>query len=125
MKKETISAIIFGIVLGSFLAIILITKNREQQLEKSKTIAPLEKGKQTSQATNLNIRQLEISEPGNKSIVYKNTIVIKGMFTKNSLIIVQSPIKDLVFKNENEEFSVDFPLVLGENIIRIGAYPQN
>lgn len=125
MKKETIAAIIFGIVLGSLLAIILITKNRERQLEKSKTISPQEKGKQTSQATNLNIRQLEITEPGDKSIVYKNTIAIKGSFTKNSLIIIQSPIKDLVFKNDKEEFSVDFPLALGENVIRVGGYPQD
>jgi hypothetical protein len=124
MKKEAIVAIVFGIVLGSILGIVLILKNKEQQLAKSKTITPLEKGKMTSQATNV-VSQLEVTEPGDKSIVYKNTIIIKGSFTKNSLIIIQSPIKDLVFKNDKEQFSVDLPLALGENVIRTSAYPQD
>lgn len=125
MKKEAIVAIVFGIVLGSILGIVLIIKNKEQQLAKSKTITPLEKGKMASQATNLNVFQLEITEPGDRSIVYKNSIVIKGSFTKNSLIIIQSPIRDIVLKNDKEQFSVDFPLALGENVIGIGAYPQD
>ena len=124
MKKEAIIAIVFGIVLGSILAIFLIAKNKERLLEKSKTITPLEKG-QTSQAKNGGVQQLEISEPGDKSIVYKNTVTIKGSFTKSSLIIIQSPIKDTVLKNDKEQFSIDFPLALGENVIRIGAYPQD
>lgn len=124
MKKETIIAIIFGIVLGSIVAIFLIAKNKERLLEKNKTISPLEKGAQPFQAT-VNALQLEITEPGDHSIVYKNTITIKGSFTKNSLLIIQSPIKDLVMINESEQFSTNFPLALGENVIRIGAYPQN
>lgn len=124
MKKEAIIAIIFGIALGSILAIFLIAKNKERLLEKSKTITPLEKS-QTSQAKNGGVQQLDISEPGDRDIVYKNSISIKGSFTKNSLIIIQSPIKDTVLKNNQEQFSVDFPLALGENVIRIGAYPQD
>lgn len=124
MKKEAIIAIVFGIVLGSILAIFLIAKNKERLLEKSKTITPLEK-EQASQAKNDGALQLEITEPGDRSIVYKNSVTIKGSFTKNSLIIIQSPIKDLVFKNDSEQFSVDYPLALGENVIRIGAYPQD
>lgn len=124
MKKEAIIAIVFGIVLGSILAIFLIAKNKERLLEKSKTITPLEKD-QISQAKNSGAQQLEISEPGDKNIVYKNLITIKGSFTKNSLIIIQSPIKEVVLKNNNEQFSVDLPLALGENVIRIGAYPQD
>lgn len=124
MKKEAIIAIVFGIVLGSILAIFLIAKNKERLLEKSKTITPLEK-EQASQAKNEGSVQLEITEPGDKSIVYNNSVTIKGSFTKNSLIIIQSPIKDLVFKNDSEQFSVDYPLALGENVIRISAYPQD
>lgn len=124
MKKEAIIAIVFGIVLGSILAVFLIAKNKERLLEKNKTITPLEKG-QMSQAKNGGIQQLEITDPGDKTIVYKNTVTIKGRFTKNSLIIIQSPIKDMVIKNDREQFNVDFPLALGENVIRIGAYPEN
>lgn len=124
MKKEAIIAIVFGIVLGSILAVFLIAKNKERLLDKSKSISPLEKGTQSSQASG-NIQQLGITEPGDKTIVYKNTITIKGTFTKNSLIIIQSPIKDTVIKNGSEQFSTDFPLALGENVIRIGAYPKD
>jgi len=124
MKKEAIIAIVFGIVLGSIVAIFLITKNKERLLEKNKTITPLEKN-QTSQAKNGDVQQLEVTEPADRSIVYKNTITIKGSFTKNSLIIIQSPIKEIVMKNDQEQFSVDFPLALGENVIRISVYPQN
>ncbi len=125
MKKEAVVAVAFGIVLGSILGIILILKNKEHQLAKNKTLAPLEKGTRTSRAANFNVYQLEVIEPGDRSIVYKNTITIRGNFSKNSMIIIQSPIKDLVFKNDKEQFSTDFPLALGENVIRIGAYPQD
>jgi hypothetical protein len=124
MKKEAIIAIVFGIVLGSIVAVFLILKNKERLLEKSKTITPLEKN-QTSQAKNGGLQLLEITMPGDRDVVYKGTITIKGSFTKNSLIIIQSPIKDLVMKNDRGQFSVDFPLALGENVIRVGAYPQD
>ncbi len=40
-------------------------------------------------------------------------------------MVIQSPIKNLVFKAEKDQFSVNFPLALGENIIRITIYPQD
>ncbi len=44
---------------------------------------------------------------------------------KEDLIIIQSPVKDTVVKNENEQFTVRFPLVLGENIIKVTAYGKD
>src|SRR5690606_31683487 len=65
---------------------------------------------------------LEISEPKSQSIVNTNKITIKGKAEKNSLIVIQSPINNTVFKSENQDFSATVPLALGENVISVNAY---
>lgn len=125
MKKETITAIVFGIILGGILAVILIVKNRDSQLNKNKSIAPKEKVNQSSMVGNLNLKPLEITEPGDRSIVNKSTITIKANTIKNSLVVIQSPIKDMVFQTEKDQFSVDFPLAYGENVIKVAIYPKD
>lgn len=125
MKKETIAAIIFGILLGSVLGIFLIAKNKKDQLEKTKDIIPKSEINQTSKQVPLNIQVLEIKEPQDREIVYKNSISIKGNSAKNSLIVIQSPIKDLVIMNDKQSFNTDFPLALGENVIRVSVYPKD
>lgn len=125
MKKETITAIIFGIILGGILAVTLIVKNRDSQLNKNKTIAPKEKTNQSSMAGNVNLKPLEITEPSDRAIVNKNSVTIKANTIKNSLIVIQSPIKEMVFQTDKDQFSVDFPLVYGENVIRVAVYPKD
>lgn len=126
MKKETIIAVFLGISFGAILGFFLISKNKEIQINKNKAIAPT--GGVNIQNTNkdaVNFQALEISEPNDSSIVSSNSISIKGKVTRNSLIVVQSPIKDVVYKNDKEDFKMDFPLALGENVIKIVAYPQD
>ncbi|MDO8610688.1 MAG: hypothetical protein Q7R95_09150 [bacterium] len=125
MKKETIAAIVFGIILGSVVGIFLITKNKEKQLDKNKAIVTVNTTTQTSKAASVNTQTLEITVPADKAIVYQNSITIKGNVAKNSLIVIQSPIKDVVFKSDTNQISIDFPLALGENVIRISSYPQD
>lgn len=125
MKKETIVAIVFGVLLGGFVAIIIITKNRQVQLEKSKTIAPTEKPISLQKIDQFKFQPLEIINPASGVIVDKNEITITAKATKKSLVVIQSPIKDTVFKLEKDQFSVNFPLALGENIIRVAVYPQD
>lgn len=125
MKKESIAAIIFGILLGGVLAVALITKNKQTQLEKSKTIAPTEKPIQSPEQSNLKFQPLEIVAPQDGIIVDKNETTISAKATKDSLVVIQSPIKDLVFTNEKVQFEVKFPLALGENVIRIAIYPKD
>lgn len=125
MKKETIIAIIFGIFLGGVLAVVIIFKNKQIQLEKSKTIAVSEKLNLPQKSSSINLQSLEISEPKDNMIVYKNEVIISGKATKDSLLIVQSPIKDIVFELKKDQFSINFPLTLGENVIRIAFYPKD
>jgi hypothetical protein len=122
MKKETPIAIFLGIFLGALLAVFIITKNREKQLEKTKTIAPsiTITPKHTNQVTTE--QSFEITSPSDGDIVSKNTITIAGKSVKGSTIIIQSPIKEIVQKNEAGSFSIDFPLAFGENTIQITIY---
>lgn len=125
MKKETVIAIFFGVVFGALVALILLAKNKELQLTKTKTIAPTEKIEKLSKKAVVNLKSLEILEPQDGSIFKAKTVTVKGKADKDALIIIQSPIKDVVLKNEKKEFSVTFPLALGENVIKITAYSKD
>ncbi len=125
MKKETVTAVVFGIILGGILAVILIVKNRDSQLAKNKAIAPTEKTVQPALAVNADVKPMEIVSPDDRTIVDKNSVTIKVNAIKNSLVIIQSPAKDMVFMADKDQFSVDFPLAYGENVIRVAIYPKD
>lgn len=125
MKKETIIAIFFGVLIGGIVAFVLIAKNKEKQLENTKTIAPDAKNTPITKVTNPSIQSLEILVPQDRTIVDSNKVTIKGKADKDSTILIESPINDAVFKNEKGEFSYQFPLALGENTIKITAYSKD
>lgn len=125
MKKETIIAIILGIAFGGLVAYFLIVKNKEFQLNKTKVIAPTGTISNTAIKETVSIVPLEIDQPISDMIVAENSISIKGRVTKDSLIVIESPIAERVFTNQKEDFSIDFPLVLGENAIKLVVYPND
>jgi len=126
MKKETIIAVFFGVMLGGVLAFFLISKNKEIQLNKNKAIAPTQVLEQTTGLpTKVKVQSLEISQPQDMTITDKNSISVKGMVEKGSLLIIQSPVKELIVKPDSSLFDVSFPLALGENAIKIVAYPKD
>lgn len=124
MKKESIIAILFGVLLGAAVGLVLIIQNKQNQLQQAKTLTP----KVTpTPASNLlgNFQTLEITSPADRSILDKNSVTITGKTNKDSLIIVQSPLKELSFVNSNESFSFDLSLSAGENVVKIVAYPKD
>jgi len=125
MKKETIVAIILGLLLGGMVAFFLITKTSEKELEKSKAIAPTSTLNQEKVAVVSGYQNLEISQPQDEEIVDKEMVTISGKVEKNSLIVIQSPIKEVILNADNNSFQTDFPLALGENVIKIVAYPHS
>ncbi len=121
MRKEVIVAIVFGVILGLGVATFLIFNLKRAETKSSKTLntvgpSPVVKNK------NVELQPLEISEPEDNAIFDTDKIKLKGKAATKSLIIVQSALKELVFKNEKRDFSVDFPLALGENKITVAAY---
>lgn len=124
MKKETVIAISLGVVFGLLVAVLMIFKTKENAMEKTKTVTS-NHITPTVSLKNTTLQNLEITEPADGVMVNQKSITIKGKANKNSLFVVQSPIKDLVFKNEKEQFSFDFPLALGENVIKISVYPES
>ncbi len=123
MKKETAIAIVFGIILGGIVATLLILRNKELQLAKNKAFGSNSSQSAAAPATSQNIQSFTLDAPQDGEIVYTNSVTIKGSANKGSLIVIQSPIKDLIVKNDNEQFSEDFPLSFGENAITITVYP--
>jgi len=124
MKKETITAIILGLIFGGIVAIFISLKSKDMELAKNKVIAPPKEKALSSNLTETEIQNLEISEPANNAIFEKNMVRFKGVAAKDSLMVIQSPIKDLVFKNTQGKFDLEFPLALGENSIKIVVYPK-
>jgi len=124
MKRETIIAIIFGIVLGGVLAVIIITKSKQDQINKNKAVAPISKIT-PSIAYKANAQNLDISSPTTGVIVYEDSIMIKGKADKGATIFLQSAFKDQVYKNEKTDFEIKFPLAFGENTVKITVYPQD
>lgn len=124
MKKETIIAVFLGLVFGGIVAVFISLKSKDIELSKNKVIAPPKEKVLSSNLTETEIQTLELSEPANSAIFEKDTIHFKGKAAKDSLIVIQSPMKDLVFKNTQGKFDLEFPLAMGENSIKIVVYPK-
>lgn len=124
MKKETLVAIILGLGLGTGVAFFLVFKTQEKKIENTKTISNniTNITKTPTDKNQSDFKPLEIIEPENNQITDKKNITIKGRAVKGSLIVIQSPIKELIIENKEEAFTADFPLALGENTILILAY---
>jgi hypothetical protein len=126
MKKETITAVTLGIMLGIAVAVFVDFRAKENQLSKNKPINGVNKvtpsiAKKNEEA----IVPLQITEPSDGIIVSSKSIKIKGKVNKDSLIIIQSPIKDMVLKTDSDTFDVDYPLAMGENAIELTVYSKD
>ncbi|MDO8741783.1 MAG: hypothetical protein Q7J11_01415 [Candidatus Roizmanbacteria bacterium] len=123
MKKETIVAIFLGLLFGGVVAVFISFKSKDIELAKNKVIAP-PKEKAPPNFIGVEPQPFELTEPADKAIVGSNTVRFKGTVAKGSLMVVQSPIKDLIVSNKQEKFDFEFPLALGENSIKIVVYPK-
>lgn len=126
MKKESILAIFLGFILGGIVSVGIINTSQPKKhiLSTKKT---KEKFIETSKKNkNLNeFSPLEIISPQNNTIFDKPTVNFNIKLPKDSLVVVQSPIKDYIFQSEKEKASFEFPLALGENVIVITVYPKD
>ena len=124
MKKETMVAIFLGLLFGGVVAVFISFKSKDIELAKNKVIAPPPDKTSSPNPSGIEQQSLELTEPADRAIVENNTVRLKGTALKDSLIVVQSPIKDLIINNKQEKFDLEFPLALGENSIKIVVYPK-
>lgn len=125
MKKEVLIAIVCGIGLGLVVAFVMVRQIREMEIGKGAQIKT-NAGKLLLSSTSQNGQNLEINEPTTDAVVEQDSVTIKGKAQKGSFLVFQSSAKDLVSKLDKvSEFSVKFPLLIGENIISVTMYPQN
>jgi hypothetical protein len=125
MKKETIIAIGLGVFLGITVGVVILLNTTRPNGENKVNTPELDL--QQTAAANQNESgaiRFELAGPANNSTVASNTITIKGRATKDSLLVIQSPLSNSVLKTEQDTFEVDFPLALGENVINLTFYPK-
>lgn len=126
MKKETIIAIVLGVVFGSGVALFLVFNTNKQSQTKvipvatNSRITPV-----VAKNTTSKVQTLTITSPEQNSVINEKNIIIKGKATKGSLIIIQSPIKYVVKTLAADEIAEEFPLALGENVIQVSVYPND
>lgn len=124
MKKETLFAIFLGIAFGVVVSFVMISRTKDRQLGKTKPLTN-EKKTPVAVADGVQTQSFTLTTPQDKQIVNTSSVTIKGNASKNDLLILQSPIKDMAYKLENNSFEVKMPLALGENVINLTIYPSN
>lgn len=127
MTKESIIAIVLGLVLGVVVAFGVVAytvhsqKERNTQTQSDATSASVLVPSMVPPTVTV-LRSLEILEPQSGTTFQNKSITIKGKAGANTLIIVQSAAKNQVITTQEDEFSLEFPLVLGENALTVSAY---
>jgi len=128
MNRETMIAICFGIGLGVLVGVVVLFQTNKGEETK---VIPITRENDQQKAVDEDVpanasgTNLSVSSPANNSIVSKNSIEIAGVAKKNSLLVIQSASAEKIQKNENEEFKVETPLAVGENVIQISAYSDS
>ncbi len=125
MKKETVIAIMLGIVFGVIVAVVMVVKTKDQQIDKVKPMNTALHITPTISVNNTQFQPLQITSPETGVIVDKNAVTITGKASKDALIVIQSPIKTMIMKVTSETFSADFPLAFGENVITVSEYQKD
>lgn len=126
MKKETSVAIVIGSVLGLSIALFLVINTKNAQFFGKKVIdQPSEVAPIVTVSQPIQHVAFAIQSPDTGSITQDKTITIKGNAPKGSLIVFQSPIKDMIVTTDKDTFSVDFPLAFGENLIHVTLYGKD
>lgn len=125
MKKETAITTSIGIIMGVIVAFVVISNIKEKKVESKKVIVPHITPVVTVQTQAEKKLFLTIETPDNDFTTDQNTVSISGKADQNALIIVQSPFSEKIIKTTEQRFTLDFPLSLGQNVMRITSYVRD
>lgn len=121
MRKEVIFAIIIGLVLGG----VILFGFRIANQSAKEAASPATASGQIASPTPLpsaSQSNLGLTEPLDHAVVNTSSIKISGKTLPNSAIAIESETDDtLLTADESGNFSTDFALTGGENIIKVTA----
>ncbi len=126
MNRETVIAIIMGIVLGGLVGFFVLLKS--PRLEKTKVIPVSQTSAQKTPTKNTKSEKnivFSLAQPTDYEVTPDEEIELKGKAPDKSLIVAQSPAGRSVAKTEGTQFTVKIPLALGENVIHLSAYSSS
>lgn len=118
MKKETLIAVLLGVGTGILIAILIIVNTRKNSSFKFGAFQPATITPQITFTPKKN-EPLLISAPKDGLSTSADKIIITGKAPKNSILIIQSPSHEDALKTTSSDFSIEFPLDLGENIVKV------
>lgn len=122
MKKEVLIAIIVGFSLGLIIT-FGIYRAQKSLSERAESKNTTEESAQIEGTANIS---LSITQPEDGSITDEDTITIGGISKKHALItIISSEDHQSTQADELGNFSVEFSLDVGENIISITSFSDD
>ncbi len=129
MNKESIIAIVLGLVLGVVVAGGVVYLSVRQQRIQNAQITPSASSDATLSPivvppTVVIMQSLSITGPQSGSVTEAREVRVEGSAAVKSLVIIQSPLTTISQKIESSNFSLIMPLALGENTIQISSYPE-
>ncbi|KXK09038.1 MAG: hypothetical protein UZ21_OP11001000091 [Microgenomates bacterium OLB22] len=127
MKKETILSVALGLTAGIGGGILVLTTSKNAVQEHPPT-DDQQGGITITPAVTIESPQtdkLSIQSPLDKTIVATDTITITGKAHQGSLITTFSPAGEKSLKSKDKTFSIEHPLIEGENTIIVTSYGPN
>ncbi len=125
MKKETLIAVFFGVLLGLGAAVAITMNVRKSEIKKINPIVTNLPVTPTVKVEQSHAETLEVASPQSGEIVQTKSITISGKAPKDGLIVIQSPASSDIRKSAGGNFSLNYPLAAGENVILISFYPKD
>jgi len=132
MNRESIIAIVLGLTLGVIVALGAVFYTVQKQKQANTEASSANNASSSASMAKISmpptvtvLQSLDIDRPQSGIVTQNKSITVVGKTGKQALLVFQSPIKTTVEETETGNFSIDFPLALGENTITVSAYYAN
>lgn len=122
MKKETIFAIILGVLTGVIMAVLIIVNSNKNTFFTPDTTLTNPSISPSIKFNTKKINPLLITNPANNVIFNHAKIKITGTCSKNAFLLLQSDSTEIALKTSASTFSIPYTLKTGENTIKITQY---
>jgi hypothetical protein len=122
MKKETVIAIVLGIIAGISIAAVVILNSRHTSGTDNELV--LGNPSPTVTINTSETAPLLITSPDNETTTEESSIILKGSGPKGALLVIQTPLEEYTSTIRTTTFSQEIQLMAGENVIRVTSYAK-